>query len=167
VPQLPADAIRFVIGIIVIVFCFDYWFRKDGGGKNKTGKISGFFWGTAAGFTSTQIHAGGPPVSIYLLPRKVDKVVLMGTISIFSTVMNYLKPILCTWMGALNLENIMTSVVVIPLAPVGVRLGNLIIKKFNQQVIYRFLYFALFLSGLRLVYDGLFYVSPQVEAASL
>ncbi|MCP3889860.1 MAG: sulfite exporter TauE/SafE family protein [Desulfobulbaceae bacterium] len=154
--QLPADGIRSVIGVIVIVFCFDYWFRKDGGEKSNSGKISGFFWGTLAGFTSTQIHAGGPPVSIYLLPQKLDKVVLMGTMAIFFAVMNYLKLIPYTLMGALHIENIMTSVLLMPLAPIGVRLGNIVLYRVRQQLIYRFLYIALFVSGLKLLYDGFF-----------
>jgi uncharacterized membrane protein YfcA len=154
--QLPSNAIRVIMGIIVIVFCFDYWFRRDNGKKNKPGKVGGFFWGTVAGFTSTQIHAGGPPVSIYLLPQKLDRVVLMGTMAIFFTVMNYLKLIPYTWMGFINMENIMTSLILMPLAPVGVRLGHIILNKFEQKVIYRFLYVALFLSGLKLLYDSLF-----------
>ncbi len=132
--QLPADGIRSVIGVIVIVFCFDYWFRKDGGGKSNSGKISGFFWGTLAGFTSTQIHAGGPPVSIYLLPQKLDKVVLMGTMAIFFAVMNYLKLIPYTLMGALHIENIMTSVLLMPLAPIGVRLGNIVLYRYIPKM---------------------------------
>jgi uncharacterized membrane protein YfcA len=153
---LPPDAIRFIIGIIVIVFCLDYWFRPDIGKKKKGGKLSGYFWGTVAGFTSTQIHAGGPPVSIYLLPQKLDKVVLMGTMAIFFTVMNYIKLIPYTFMGVLNVENLMTSVVLMPLAPIGVKMGHLILNKVDQKIIYRFLYAALFLSGIKLFYDGLF-----------
>jgi uncharacterized membrane protein YfcA len=109
-----------------------------------------------AGFTSTQIHAGGPPVSIYLLPQNLDRVILMGTLAIFFTVMNYLKLIPYTLMGAIDASNILTSVVLMPLAPVGVKLGYLILNRVSQKVIYRFLYIALFLSGIKLLYDGFF-----------
>lgn len=153
---LPSDAIRFIIGLIVMVFCLDYWFRPDLSSKKKGGRLSGYLWGITAGFTSTQIHAGGPPVTIYLLPQKLDKIVLMGTMAIFFTVMNYLKLIPYTFMGLLNSENLLTSVVLMPLAPIGVRLGNLILKKVNQGIIYRFLYIALFFSGIKLIYDGIF-----------
>lgn len=154
--HLPPDAIRLIIGITVIMFCLDYWFRTGVGKKKKKGKLSGYFWGTVAGFTSTQIHAGGPPLSIYLLPQKLDKVVLMGTMAIFFTVMNYLKLIPYTLMGVLSLENLMTSLILVPLAPIGVKLGHLILKKISQKIIYRFLYIALFLSGVKLFYDGIF-----------
>lgn len=154
--HLHADVIRFIIGITVVLFCLDYWFKSDAGSKKKSGKLSGYFWGTVAGFTSMQIHAGGPPVSIYLLPQKLDKVVLMGTMAMFFTVMNYLKLIPYTLLGMLNLENLMTSAVLMPLAPIGVKLGHLTLNRIDQKIIYRFLYIALFLSGMKLFYDGIF-----------
>lgn len=153
---LPPDTIRLIIGLTVIWFCLDYWFRKDAGKIRMSGRLSGYLWGTVAGFTSTQIHAGGAPVSIYLLPQRLDKVVLMGTMAIFFVVMNYLKLIPYSLMGMLNIENMTTSLVLMPLAPVGVKLGRLILNKVDQKSIYRFLYAALFLSGLKLLYDGIF-----------
>jgi uncharacterized membrane protein YfcA len=108
-----------------------------------------------AGFTSTQIHAGGAPLSIYMLPQKLDKIILVGTMAIFLAVMNYLKLIPYALMGALTAENLTTSLVLMPLAPVGVRLGRLVVDRVRQETIYRFLYIALFLSGLKLIYNGL------------
>jgi uncharacterized membrane protein YfcA len=154
--HLPPDAIRLIIGIIAVAFCLNYWVGGRVLKKRKGGRLSGYFWGTVSGFTSTQIHAGGPPVSIYLLPQNLDRVILMGTLAIFFAVMNYLKLIPYTLMGAIDGSNIMTSVVLMPLAPVGVKLGYLILNRVSQKAIYRFLYVALFLSGLKLLYDGLF-----------
>lgn len=151
---LPQDVIRFTIGITVIWFCLDYWFRKDE--VRKKGRLGGYLWGVVAGFTSTQIHAGGAPVSIYLLPQKLDKVVLMGTMAIFFTVMNYLKLIPYTYFGLLNMENVMTSIVLMPLAPIGVRLGYLALNVIKQETIYRFLYIALLLSGIKLLTGVIF-----------
>lgn len=152
---LPPDTIRFIIGLTVIWFCLDYWFRKDVEKVKINGRLSGYLWGVVAGFTSTQIHAGGAPVSIYLLPQRLDKIVLMGTMAIFFAVLNYLKLIPYSLMGVLNIENMTTSLVLMPLAPVGVKMGRLILNKVEQISIYRFLYAALFLSGLKLLYDGI------------
>lgn len=153
---LQPDKIRLLIGFVVIWFCLDYWFRGDVGKEWMGTKFSGYLWGAVAGFTSTQIHAGGAPASIYLLPQKLDKMVLMGTMAIFFAVLNYIKLIPYTIMGALNLENLTTSLVLIPLAPIGIKLGNLILHKVNQVLVYRFLYIALFFSGIKLLYDGFF-----------
>jgi uncharacterized membrane protein YfcA len=153
--HLSPDAIRLIIGLIAVAFCLNYWFGRNTQKKKKGGRLSGWLWGTMAGFTSTQIHAGGPPVSVYLLPQNLDRVVLLGTLAIFFAVMNYLKLIPYTLMGAIDKSNILTSIILMPLAPVGVKLGYMILNRVSQKTIYRFLYIALFLSGLKLLYDGM------------
>jgi uncharacterized membrane protein YfcA len=154
--HLSPATIRLMIGIIAVVFCLNYWFRGSSKSNKKGGRLSGYLWGTLAGFTSTQIHAGGPPVTIYLLPQNLDKVVLMGTMAVFFTVVNYLKLIPYTILGALDAANLTTSLVLMPLAPVGVKLGYVVLHRAPQKHIYQFLYVALFLSGAKLLYDGLF-----------
>ena len=153
--QLDRDMIRVLIGIIAIVFCLDHWLRPDITQRQPGGKWSGYLWGTIAGFTSTQVHAGGPPISIYLLPQKLEKVMLMGTLTMFFAVINYGKLVPYALVGALNAENLLTSIVLMPLVPVGVKLGRLLLDKINQSFLYRYLYIALFFSGIKLCYDGL------------
>lgn len=152
---LNREILRTLIGIIAIVFCLDYWFRPAAAQMKASGRLGGYVWGALAGFTSTQIHAGAAPVSVYLLPQKLDKAVLIGTMAIFFTVLNYVKLIPYTMMGFLNLENVLTSIVLMPLAPVGVKLGNMVLHRVNQKVLYRFLYAFLFISGIKLCWDGL------------
>ncbi len=154
--HLNADALKFIIGIIAVLFCLNYWFKSEDHKKKKPGVLSGYFWGTVAGFTSTQIHAGGPPISVYLYPQKLDKLVLMGTIALFFIVINYLKLIPYALLGQLDSTNLLTSLVLMPLAPVGVKLGYIVLNKISQKTIYRFLYIVLFLSGCKLLYDSIF-----------
>jgi len=154
--HLSEDAIRIAIGVIVISFCLNYWFSSDNTAHQKPGRRSGYIWGIIAGVTSMQIHAGGPPVSIYLLPQKLDKVVLMGTMAVFFTVMNYLKLIPYAILGQFDSANMLTSLVLMPLAPVGVKLGYFLLNRVKQEIIYRFLYILLFVSALKLIYDGAF-----------
>ena len=153
--QLDRDMIRILIGVIAIIFCLDHWLRPDMSKRRPGGKWSGYLWGTLAGFTSTQVHAGGPPISIYLLPQKLEKVMLMGTLTMFFAVINYGKLVPYALVGALNSENLLTSIVLMPLIPIGVKLGRLLLDKINQKIIYTYLYIALLLSGIKLVYDGL------------
>lgn len=153
--KLNQDMLRILIGVIAIAFCLDHWLRPDISKTQAPGRKAAYFWGTLAGFTSTQIHAGGAPISIYLLPQNLDKIVLMGTMTIFFAVINYVKLIPYSLMGALNLENLMTSLVLMPLAPIGVKLGNIVLHKVNQKILYRYLYTALFISGVKLCFDGI------------
>ena len=68
---------------------------------------------------------------------------------------SYLKLIPYTLMGALDGSNLLTSVVLMPLAPIGVKLGYMILNRVSQKAIYRFFYIALFLSGIKLLLDGI------------
>lgn len=157
--KLPPDTLRILIGVTVVWFCLDHWLRKDTGTSSLQGnksKLMGFFWGALSGFTSTQIHAGGPPISIYLLPQKLDKVVLIATMAVFFACINFLKLIPYTYLGLLNGDNLLTSLVLMPLAPIGVKLGAMFLGKVRQEIIYRILYTAMFVSGIKLLSDGIF-----------
>ncbi|MDX2481142.1 MAG: sulfite exporter TauE/SafE family protein [Desulfuromusa sp.] len=153
--HMSADSIRLLIGIISLAFCLNHWFGRRASKHKKGGPISGYFWGILSGFTSTQIHAGGPPLSIYLLPQNLDKVTLIGTMAVFFTIVNYLKLIPYTLLGLFDPANLMTSIILMPLAPVGVKMGYVVLQKVSQTTIYRFLYVVLFLSGIKLCIDGL------------
>ena len=47
--------------------------------------------------------------------------------------------------------NLLTSLVLAPLAPTGVKAGYLILKNIDTRLLYRILYLLLFVSGLKLV----------------
>jgi len=151
--HLPPNAIRLIIGVIAVSFCLNYWLRGNQSEKAPSGRASGYFWSVLSGFTSTQIHAGGPPISIYLLPQKLDKVTFIGTMAIFFAVINYVKLIPYTMLGLFATQNLITSLLLMPLAPIGVKLGYLVLQKAHQEAIYRFFYLALFASGVKLCLD--------------
>ncbi|EJR0948756.1 hypothetical protein NYG22_000152 [Vibrio alginolyticus] len=45
--------------------------------------IKGYALNLLSGFSSTIAHAGGPPTSMYLLPKKLPKEQLIGTSVVF------------------------------------------------------------------------------------
>lgn len=151
---LSEDAIRLLIGIIAVAFCLNYWLKPALDKKAEPSLLHGSLWGTVAGFTSFGIHAGGPPLSIYLLPQKLDKTILMGTFAIFFAVVNVVKLIPYTWLGQFDHTNLLTALVLMPLAPVGVRLGYFLLHRISEQLVYRLCYFFLFVVGMKLLYDG-------------
>ncbi len=153
---LPVKILKLMIGIIAIVFVLNYLLKRSASKQKNRGRWYGYFWGMVSGFTSSQIHAGGPPVTIYILSQNLEKTALIGTMAVFFAIVNYIKLIPYTVMGLLDVTNVMTSLVLIPLAPVGVRLGYLLMQRISQQMVYRILYLMLFISGIKLCYDGLF-----------
>ncbi len=152
---LSEDMVRILIGGISVLFCLDYWFRpvlKSAAGPNI---YAGSIWGAVAGFTSFGIHAGGPPISIYLLPQRMEKTLLMGTMAVFFAVVNVVKLLPYSLQGNLSTHNLLAALVLMPLAPVGVRLGYFLLHKVDETRIYQICYFFLFMVGLKLLGDGL------------
>ena len=52
-----------------------------------------------AGFTSFIAHAGGPPLSMYLLRRSLDKTQFVATTAAFFAAINYVKLVPYAWLG--------------------------------------------------------------------
>lgn len=114
----------------------------------------GYFWSTLSGFTSTLAHAGGPPLSIYLLPQRMDKALLVGTTVVFFTFMNYVKLIPYTLLGLFDASNLTTSAGLAPLGLVGIFCGVWLRQRTPEVLFYRLCYAFLFVAGLKLLYDG-------------
>ena len=151
---LSEDMIRILIGVIAVLFCLNYWFKPSSAKAQGVSIIRGGFWGAVAGFTSFGIHAGGPPVNMYLLPQRLEKSLLMGTMAIFFAVVNVIKLIPYSLQGSFDHTNLLTAAVLMPLAPVGVRLGFYLLHKVSEKTIYRICYFFLFIVGIKLLFDG-------------
>ncbi|MBN1668674.1 MAG: sulfite exporter TauE/SafE family protein [Anaerolineales bacterium] len=147
--------IRILIGLIAVVFVANFYLRRYR--KQKPAGFSwwrGSLWGTIAGFTSFGVHAGGPPVNIYLLPQRLDKSLFVGTTVIFFAVVNYVKLIPYYFLDQLNPSNLATSLVLAPLAPLGVWLGLKLHDRVNERLFYNLAYFFLLVTGVKLLYDG-------------
>ncbi len=151
---LSPDHIKVLVGLIAVSFCLQYWFFRGRASGILASDGSGYFWGTIAGVTSMHIHAGGPPISVYLLPQKLDKFVLVGTLGIFFAVLNYVKLVPYAYLGQFEASTLLTSLILLPLAPIGVWLGYLLIQRVEPTYIYRVIYVCLFASGAKLLYDG-------------
>jgi hypothetical protein len=118
-------------------------------------RAKGLFWSTVSGLTSTIAHAGGPPLSVYLLPQKLDKAILVGTTVVFFAVINVVKLVPYFWLGLFDARNLATSLVLAPLAPLGIWLGVRLMRRLSQALFYRIAYAMLVAVGAKLLWDGL------------
>jgi uncharacterized membrane protein YfcA len=107
------------------------------------------------GFTSFVAHAGGPPVSAYMIPLKLRPVVFTATMAYLFFVINLSKWIPYAWLGLLDLRNMATSLVLLPFAPIGVWVGIRIARRIDPVWFYRFVYAGMALTGIKLVSDAL------------
>lgn len=153
---LSEDAIRIFIGGIAVVFTVVNWLgvvAQQGASGLSTTK--GTLWSALSGMTSFIAHAGGPPAMIYLLPQQLDKVRFVATMSVFFTFVNAVKLVPYAWLGQLSGDNLVTSLVLAPLVPLGVKLGIWLQHRVNHQWFYRISTVCLFATGLQLVIHGL------------
>jgi uncharacterized membrane protein YfcA len=110
---------------------------------------------TMSGFTSFIAHAGGPPANAYVIPMRLPPLVFTATMAAFFFTVNLSKWVPYAWLGLLDLRNMVTSLVLLPLAPVGIFIGVRIARRINAVLFYRFIYGGMFLTGCKLIWDAL------------
>jgi len=114
----------------------------------------GFGLGVASGFTSFIAHAGSPPISAYVLPLRLAPITFTATMATFFAVINLSKWVPYAWLGLIEWRNITTSLVLMPLAPLGVWLGIRLVPLVGPVLFYRLVYVGMFLTGTKLLWDG-------------
>ena len=152
--QLNDAWIRVLLGSIALGF-LAYNLMPRAPALKKPSDHAGYFWATLSGFGSFVSHSGGPPMLVYLLPQRLDKVAFVATSVVFFGAMNYVKIIPYWWLGLFDLRNLATSLVLIPVGVAGTYLGVWLQTRINTRMFYRIVYTAFLLTGSKLLYDGL------------
>ena len=149
------DYMRILIGSLSLVFGLQQMLglQSRGAAEHKRGP-AGFF-GLLAGFTSFSIHAGGPPFTMYLLPRQLPPLLFAGTAGVFFAVVNAVKLVPYAMLGQFNSDNLIYSLVLVPLAPLGVKLGHFLVKISEPTFYYRVISIFLLVVGGKLLWDGI------------
>lgn len=108
-----------------------------------------------AGFTSFIAHAGGPPIMAYVLPMRLAPAVASATMAVYFAAINAAKLVPYSVLGLMDLRNLATSLVLAPLAPLGVWLGVWLTRRVDPRLFYRLAYVGMFCAGSKLLWDGL------------
>lgn len=150
------DLIRLIVGTIAIVFTIHFFLKGQfSKAVSNPNAPLGVILGASSGFTSFLAHAGAPTFQLYMLPQKLDRRLYQGTAVIFFAVVNFVKLVPYFFLGMLAAGNLMTSLVLIPLAVVGVKLGVWANHRVSNDLFYRIIYSAIFLVGLMLYWQVL------------
>jgi uncharacterized membrane protein YfcA len=149
--------LRLLLGVVAIFFTLHHWLQA--GLSKSTGQslfrpAVGSVAAAVAGFTSFIAHAGGPPITMYLLRRGINRTQFVGTTVVFFAVVNYVKLAPYAWLGQFDASNLKTSLVLAPLAPLGIGMGVWLHNRVTDRFFFRFAYAMLFVVGLKLIYDG-------------
>lgn len=151
---LHPNTVAGLVGGFTLLFLAQRLFFPPKADAPPPSRLSGFLLSMTSGFTSFIAHAGGPPVSAYVIPLKLSPVVYAASMSYFFFFLNAGKWLPYAWLGLLDWRNLATSLVLTPLVPIGVWSGVYLARRLHQDLFYKLLYLGMLLSGLKLLWDG-------------
>ncbi|MEO2198288.1 MAG: sulfite exporter TauE/SafE family protein [bacterium] len=150
---LSDDGLRVLVAAVALTYAVRYFAAAGPTGKRPAWAPAGLFWGALSGFTSFSVHAGGPPLQAYLLPQQMHRTLFQGTSVVFFFVVNWSKVVPYAWLGQWTPDNLQTSLVLMPLAPLGIWIGRRIHLRVNDELFFRVVHASLFVIGVKLLYD--------------
>lgn len=151
--RMSENALRLVVGLIAVAFSIYYLAANVSSKPARPGSSrNGIAWSSLSGYTSFIAHAGGPPAMAYLIPQGLDRVVYVATINTFFMAMNMIKLVPYSLLGQFNTQTLTTSLVLLPLVPIGVRIGFWLQSRVNNQRFYQIAQWCLLVSGIQLIY---------------
>ena len=125
--------------------------------KYQPGTAEGLLMGAFSGFTSTIAHAGAPPVIVYLLPQKLPKTQFVGTTVIFFALLNLIKVPPYWALDLFHVDIFKLTLLLSPLAYIGVRLGVFLNRQFSDVWFNRVVYGLLVLTAIQLITNKLLF----------
>ena len=152
---LDAKVVAGLVGVFTLLFLAQRLLFPPRPDSAPPPKWLGAILTVTAGFTSFVAHAGGPPLSAYVIPLRLSPIKFTATMAFFFFVINLSKWLPYAWLGLLDLRNMTTSLALLPLAPLGVWLGLRLAKSISPILFYRLLYLGMLLTGCKLVWDAL------------
>jgi len=111
----------------------------------------GFLLGMTSGFTSTLLHAGGPPVIIYLVSKNFNRTLFVGTAAVFFALTNLAKLLPYYCLGLLRMGQLRTFLILAPLSYMGIKLGLALNRRFSEIWFSRAIQLILLFTGLQLI----------------
>lgn len=152
---LSAQAVAGVVGALTLLFLAQRLLFRPHADRPPPARWVGRLCAAASGFTSFVAHAGAPPINAYVLPMRLPPATFSATMAVFFAALNLSKWPPYAWLGLLDMRNFGTSLVLIPVAPLGVWLGVWLMRRVDPRWFYRIAYVGMGLTGLKLLWDGL------------
>jgi uncharacterized protein len=151
---LDARLVAGIVGVLTLLFLAQRLLFPPRPDSPPPPKWLGALLTVTSGFTSFVAHAGGPPLTAYVIPLRLNPLKFTATLAFFFFVINLAKWIPYGMLGLLDLRNMATSLVLLPLVPLGVWIGMRMARRISPEVFYRVLYLGMSLTGCKLVWDG-------------
>jgi uncharacterized membrane protein YfcA len=111
----------------------------------------GLLAGALDGFASALAHAGGLPITIYLLLQRLEPTAFIATSALFFAVLNWIKVPYYYFAGLFNFPFQLRLVWLMPLAPLGVWVGRQLVRRVDRVVFERIIIILLVISVVLLL----------------
>jgi uncharacterized membrane protein YfcA len=152
---LSPKAVSGFLGVMTLLFLAQRAWSAAGATARVVPRWLTALAGFVAGITSFVAHAGGPPISIALLPMRLAPAVFAATTAVFFTTLNASKWLPYAWLGLIDTTNMLTALVLAPFSALGVWLGVKLLRRLPARWFYRLVSAGLLVTGLKLAWDGL------------
>lgn len=148
--------VRVFVGLIAIGFPLSRLVMPDAAARPAAASsLRGSLWTAVGGVTSFVAHTGSPPVMVYLMPLRLDRLTVTATVAVLFAAMNFMKLPFYAMLGQLSLTNMSSALALLPLAPLGVWLGMRLQRRLSDAQFYLIGQAFLVLTGVKLFGDGL------------
>ena len=107
-------------------------------------------FGLLGGVASTVAHAGGLTMSVYLLQKRSNPRTFVATLVLFFAFINLLKIVAYAKIDIINMHVMMLVAMLSPVILIGGMAGNILNKKFSQELFRLIVLILIFFIGLRL-----------------
>ena len=159
VAHVDADMVKLLVAGIGLAYLFNALrarFAKTEPPAKPADVPRGVFWGTLAGLASYICHAGGPPYQSYVLPQRLDKMVYLGTTTIFFAIVNWAKVPPFVLAGQITWDSLSQAVWLAPMALLGAWSGSVISRMLSEKLFFLFVEVALALVSFKLIHEVVF-----------
>ena len=146
--NVPADLVRKGLASIVFIFFLYRIFEKRiiPAQNNQARPWHGLLAGSASGFSSALAHAGGPPITIYLLLQRLEPSKFIATSALFLALLNWIKVPYYFFGGLFDFPLQLRLVYLLPLVPLGVWTGRQLVKQVDKLLFERIIIALLIIS---------------------
>jgi uncharacterized membrane protein YfcA len=153
ITNAPTGELKMVLGIIVLLFALYKLFeaRLFSTLAYEAKDWHGILVGTVAGFSSALAHTGGPPVSIYLLMRRVPTHIFNATSALFFAILNLVKVPYYIYAHLFDFQQMRGLIWLFPLLPLGVWGGKWAANKIRREVFEKVIVVLLAVTALLLI----------------
>ena len=153
-----ADVFRFLIGAVSLLFVAFQVAKARNFIPSREQPYSGWVGvlsGGVAGFTSFVSHAGGPPVTVYLLAQRLDKMTYQATTVLTFWAINSFKAVPYAILGVFTWQTLYIDMLLAPFALIGAWLGVRAHRIISERVFFTLTYVLLVMTGSKLIWDAL------------